>query len=87
MRPNASAIGLTMMWGTRDSIFMAFGKNVILDISTELTRNASMRPKLNAIGLFMMRGTHDSIFKVFGEIGILGKKMLVATERDVLRRF
>ena len=77
MRPKVNAIGLSMMWGTHDMIFMVFGKIGILDISTELPRNASMRPKLNAIGLFMMWGTHDSIFKVFGEIGILGKKCLL----------
>ncbi len=77
MRPKVNAIGMSMMWGTHDMIFMVFGKIKILDISTELPRNASMRPKLNAIGLFMMWGTHDSIFKMFGEIGIWGLKCLL----------
>ena len=87
MRPNVGGIGLTMMWSTHDMIFMVFGKIGILDIFTELPRNASMRPKLNAIGLYMTWGTHDSIFMVFGNIVILTPKMLVATERDILAEF
>ncbi len=31
MRPKVGGIGLSMAWGTRDSIFMVFGKIVILD--------------------------------------------------------
>ena len=87
MRPKVNAIGLSMMRGTHDMIFMVFGKIGILHIFTELPRNASMRPKLNAIGLYMTWGTHDSIFMVFGNIVILTPKMLVATERDILVEF
>ena len=31
VRPKVGGIGLSMAWGTRDSIFMVFGKIVILD--------------------------------------------------------
>ena len=59
---------------------------MILVISTELPRNASMRPNVGGIGFYMAWGTHDSIFMVFGKIGILDQKVLVATERDGLTR-
>ena len=59
---------------------------MILVISTELPRNASMRPKVGGIGLSMAWGTRDSIFVVFGKIVILDQKVLVATERDGLTR-
>ena len=62
-------------------------KSVILVISTELPRNASMRPNVGGIGLTMMWSTHDMIFMVFGKIVILTPKMLVATERDILAEF
>ena len=49
---------------------------LILVISTELYRNASMRPNVGGIGLPMAWGTYDSIFMVFGGIVILVKKRL-----------
>ena len=55
---------------------------MILVISTELPRDASVRPKAGGIGLSMAWGTRDSIFVVFGKIVILDQKVLVATERD-----
>ena len=41
---------------------------MILVISTELSRNASMRPNVGSIGLSI---THDSISMLFGGIGDL----------------
>ena len=61
--------------------------SVILVISTELPRDASTRPKVGGIGLSMTWGTHDLIFMAFGNIAILGQKVLVAAERDVLTQF
>ena len=60
---------------------------MILVISTELPRDASVRPKAGGIGLSMAWGTRDSIFVVFEKIVILDLKVLVATERDGLTQF
>jgi len=57
-------------------------KSVILIISTELPRNASMRPNVGGIGLTMMWSTHDMIFMVFGKIGIAG-----APNRNIQQNF
>ena len=51
MRPNLGDIGLSMAWGTHDSIFMVCGGIGDLVISTELSRNASMRPNAGGIRL------------------------------------